>query len=39
LYHGRDIPQTNVLVPLDSTADSSGTPTSKFVVVTVGKAN
>lgn len=26
-------PETNVLVPLDSTADGSGTPTSKSVVV------
>ena len=31
-------PETNVLVPLDSTADTSGTPTSKFVVVTVAKS-
>jgi molybdopterin-dependent oxidoreductase alpha subunit len=28
-------PETNVLVPLDSTADGSNTPTSKFVAVTV----
>jgi hypothetical protein len=26
-------PETNVLVPLDSQADTSGTPTSKSVVV------
>ncbi len=26
-------PETNVLVPLDSTADVSGTPTSKSIVV------
>ena len=26
-------PETNVLVPLDSTADSSGTPTSKSIVI------
>ena len=26
-------PETNVLVPLDSTADESGTPTSKSIVV------
>jgi molybdopterin-dependent oxidoreductase alpha subunit len=30
-------PETNVLVPLDSTADGSGTPTSKFVVITVAR--
>lgn len=30
-------PETNVLVPLDSTADGSNTPTSKFVVVTVAR--
>jgi anaerobic selenocysteine-containing dehydrogenase len=30
-------PEANVLVPLDSTADGSNTPTSKFVVVTVEK--
>jgi molybdopterin-dependent oxidoreductase alpha subunit len=30
-------PETNVLVPLDSTADGSNTPTSKSVVVTIGK--
>ncbi len=28
-------PEANVLVPLDSTAEISGTPTSKFVVVTL----
>ena len=26
-------PETNVLVPLDSTADGSGTPTSKSVII------
>ncbi len=26
-------PETNVLVPLDSTADTSGTPTSKSVII------
>ena len=26
-------PETNVLVPLDSTADTSGTPTSKSIVI------
>ncbi len=31
-------PETNVLVPLDSTADGSNTPTSKFVAVTVARA-
>jgi len=30
-------PETNVLVPIDSTADVSGTPTSKWVVITVGQ--
>ena len=30
-------PETNVLVPLDSTADTSNTPTSKFVAVTVAR--
>ena len=30
-------PEANVLVPIDSTADGSNTPTSKFVVVTVEK--
>jgi molybdopterin-dependent oxidoreductase alpha subunit len=30
-------PETNVLVPLDSTADGSNTPTSKFVAVTVAR--
>lgn len=28
-------PETNVLVPIDSTAEKSNTPTSKFVVITV----
>ncbi len=31
-------PETNVLVPLDSTADVSGTPTSKSVIVRLEKA-
>ena len=31
-------PECNVLVPLDSTADVSGTPTSKSVIVRVEKA-
>ena len=31
-------PETNVLVPLDSTADRSGTPTSKYVRITVARA-
>ncbi|NJC21320.1 molybdopterin-dependent oxidoreductase alpha subunit [Arthrobacter pigmenti] len=31
-------PETNVLVPLDSTADVSGTPTSKSVVIRLEKA-
>lgn len=31
-------PETNVLVPIDSTADRSHTPTSKFVAITVAKA-
>jgi molybdopterin-dependent oxidoreductase alpha subunit len=30
-------PETNVLVPLDSTADGSNTPTSKFVAITVNR--
>lgn len=30
-------PETNVLVPLDSTADGSNTPTSKFVAVTLAR--
>ena len=30
-------PETNVLVPLDSTADGSNTPTSKFVAITVAR--
>ena len=30
-------PETNVLVPLDSTADESNTPTSKSVMVTIEK--
>ena len=32
-------PEANALVPLDSTADRSGTPTSKSVVVTIAKAS
>ncbi|MFP4281788.1 MAG: FdhF/YdeP family oxidoreductase [Opitutales bacterium] len=32
-------PETNVLVPLDSTAARSGTPTSKSIVVTVAPAS
>jgi hypothetical protein len=31
-------PETNVLVPLDSTADESNTPTSKSIVVALEKA-
>ncbi|MFC3298355.1 FdhF/YdeP family oxidoreductase [Arthrobacter agilis] len=31
-------PETNVLVPLDSTADISGTPTSKSVIIRVERA-
>ena len=31
-------PETNVLVPLDSTADQSGTPTSKSIVITLQPA-
>ena len=31
-------PETNVLVPLDSTADGSNTPTSKYVTITVARA-
>jgi len=31
-------PETNVLVPLDSTADTSGTPTSKSVVIRLERA-
>lgn len=31
-------PETNVLVPLDSVADTSGTPTSKSVIVRLGRA-
>jgi anaerobic selenocysteine-containing dehydrogenase len=31
-------PETNVLVPIDSVADRSHTPTSKFVAITVAKA-
>jgi molybdopterin-dependent oxidoreductase alpha subunit len=31
-------PETNVLVPLDSTADISGTPTSKSVIIRLEKA-
>jgi len=30
-------PETNVLVPLDSTADVSNTPTSKSIIVTLEK--
>ena len=30
-------PETNVLVPLDSTADESNTPTSKSIIVTLEK--
>jgi molybdopterin-dependent oxidoreductase alpha subunit len=30
-------PETNVLVPIGSTADGSNTPTSKFVVITVSR--
>lgn len=32
-------PETNVLVPIDSTADVSHTPTSKFVAITVEKSS
>jgi len=32
-------PETNVLVPLGSTADGSNTPTSKFVTITVTRHN
>jgi molybdopterin-dependent oxidoreductase alpha subunit len=32
-------PETNVLVPLNSTADGSNTPTSKFVAVTVARSS
>ena len=28
-------PETNVLVPIDSTADISGTPTSKSIIITI----
>jgi molybdopterin-dependent oxidoreductase alpha subunit len=31
-------PETNVLVPIDSVADTSGTPTSKWVAVTIGRS-
>jgi molybdopterin-dependent oxidoreductase alpha subunit len=31
-------PETNVLVPIDSVAEQSNTPTSKYVVITVEKA-
>jgi molybdopterin-dependent oxidoreductase alpha subunit len=31
-------PETNVLVPIDSVADTSGTPTSKWVAVTVERS-
>ena len=30
-------PETNVLVPIDSTADKSNTPTSKTVIITLTK--
>jgi anaerobic selenocysteine-containing dehydrogenase len=30
-------PETNVLVPLDSTADESNTPTSKAIMITIEK--
>jgi anaerobic selenocysteine-containing dehydrogenase len=32
-------PETNVLVPIDSVADKSNTPTSKFVVLKIRKYN
>lgn len=32
-------PETNVLVPIDSKAESSHTPTSKYVIITVAKSN
>jgi len=32
-------PEANVLVPLDSTADGSNTPTSKFVTITVARSS
>ncbi len=32
-------PESNVLIPLDSVADSSNTPTSKSVVVTIDTMN
>ncbi len=32
-------PETNVLVPIDSVAETSGTPTSKWVAVTVAKSS
>ena len=31
-------PETNVLVPIDSVAEKSNTPTSKYIVVTIDKA-
>jgi anaerobic selenocysteine-containing dehydrogenase len=31
-------PETNVLVPIDSVADRSNTPTSKFVIISVTKS-
>lgn len=34
---GAYFPETNVLVPLDSTADESNTPTSKSIVITIEK--
>ena len=32
-------PEANELVPLESTADISNTPTSKWIVCTIGKSN
>ena len=32
-------PETNVLIPLDSTADTSNTPTSKSVVIRLERAS
>ena len=31
-------PEANVLVPIDSVAEKSNTPTSKYIVVTIQKA-
>ena len=31
-------PETNVLVPIDSVAEESNTPTSKYIVITVAPA-